>query len=64
MFVCFCFFWFFLEIYYRKAERKREGRKRGRPWPCGEKWEGRGRRSARDENKRGESLSAIGSFIW
>jgi hypothetical protein len=32
-----------LELYCRKAERKREGRKRerGRPWPHGEKGEGR-----------------------
>jgi hypothetical protein len=31
-----------LEVYFRKAERKREGRKkeRGQPWPCGEKGQG------------------------
>ena len=33
-----------LELYCRKAGRKREGRKRerGRPWPCGERGEERG----------------------
>jgi hypothetical protein len=41
-----------LELYCRKAGRKREGRKRerGRPWPCKENSEGRKR--ARDENKK------------
>lgn len=42
-----------LEFYCRKAERKREGRKKeaGRPWPRGERGEGRERRRARDESK-------------
>jgi hypothetical protein len=35
-----------LELYCRKAGRKKEGRKkeRGWPWPCGKKGEGRERR--------------------
>ena len=39
-----------LELYCRKAETKREGKKRERgwPWPCGERWEGRERRNARE----------------
>jgi hypothetical protein len=39
-----------LEFYYRKAGRKKEGRKRERGWPlpCGEKGEGRERREGRD----------------
>jgi hypothetical protein len=39
-----------LEFHYSKAERKGEGRKRERdqPWPCGEGWEGRERRRARE----------------
>ena len=47
-----------LELYCRKAGRKREGRKRerGQPWPRGERGEGRERRRARDESKKGESL--------
>lgn len=54
---CRSFFAFFflmvLEFYCRKAERKREGRKKeaGRPWPRGERGEGRERRRARDESK-------------
>jgi hypothetical protein len=37
-----------LELYCRKAERKRGGRKRerGQPWPDGETEEGRERRRA------------------
>ena len=47
-----------LELYCRKAGRKREGRKRerGQPWPRGEWGEGRERRRAKDESKKGESL--------
>jgi hypothetical protein len=39
-----------LELYYRKSEGRREGRKRERgwPWPRGEKGEGRERRRARE----------------
>ena len=50
-----------LELYCRKAERKREGRKRERgwPWPRGERGEGRERRRARDESKKGESLKRV-----
>jgi hypothetical protein len=48
-----------LELYCRKAERRREDRKeRGQPWPRGERWEGRERRRARDESKKGESLKS------
>jgi hypothetical protein len=38
-----------LELYCRKAGRKREGRKkqRGRSWTCGEKGEGREKESWR-----------------
>ena len=52
-----------LELYYRKAERKREGRKkeRGQPCPCVERGEGRERRRARDESKKGESLKRVRS---
>ena len=54
-----------LELYCRKAGRKREGgerrrererereRERDRPWP---RWGVGGRRSAKDEIKKGESL--------
>jgi hypothetical protein len=47
-----------LELYCRKAETKREGKKRERgwPWPCGERGDGRERRRARDESKKGQSL--------
>jgi hypothetical protein len=46
-----------LELYCRKSERKREGkRERGWPWPCGEKAEGRKKQRARDESKKDESL--------
>jgi hypothetical protein len=46
-----------LELYCRKAGRKREGRKRRDwPWPRGERGEGRERRRARDKSKKGESL--------
>jgi hypothetical protein len=36
-------FFMVLELYCRKAERKKEGRKRerGQPWPYGERGEGR-----------------------
>jgi hypothetical protein len=49
-----------LELYCRKAGRKREGRKRerGQPWPCGERGQGRERKRARDESKKGESLKS------
>ena len=49
-----------LELYYRKAGGKREGRKRERgwPWPRGERGEGRRRRMARDESKKDESLKS------
>jgi hypothetical protein len=36
-----------LELYYRKAGEKREGRKRDRPWPRGEKGVG-GEREKKD----------------
>jgi hypothetical protein len=45
-----------LELYCRKAERKREGRERGWPWPQGDREEGRERRRGREESKKGESL--------
>jgi hypothetical protein len=48
-----------LGLYCGKAGGKREGRKRERgwPWPRGERgWEGRERRRARDESKKGENL--------
>ena len=47
-----------LELYCRRAGRKKEGRKRerGRPRPRGKWGEGRERRRARDESKKGESL--------
>ena len=50
-----------LDLYCRKAERKREGKKkkRGWPWPRGERGEGRERRRARDESKKGESLKRV-----
>jgi hypothetical protein len=48
-----------LELYCREAGRKREGRKRGQPWPRGERWEGRERRRVRDESKKGESLTRV-----
>jgi hypothetical protein len=44
-----------LELYCRKAGRKREGRERGQPWPCGEGGRERERRRAREESKKGES---------
>ena len=45
-----------LELYFRKAGRKREGRKRERgwPWPHGER--GKGEREGGLESKKGESL--------
>jgi hypothetical protein len=48
-----------LELYCRKARRKREGRKkeRGQPWPHRERGEGR----ARNENKKGERLRKVRS---
>ena len=50
-----------LELYCRKPGGKREGkRERDWPWPCGEREERIGRRRARDENKRGESLRKRG----
>jgi hypothetical protein len=47
-----------LELYCRKTGRKRESRKkeRGQPWLCGERGEGRERRRARYESKKGEGL--------
>jgi hypothetical protein len=47
-----------LELYCRKAERKREGKKRETSYGHVESGERRRRRRARDENKRGESLRA------
>jgi hypothetical protein len=44
-----------LKLYCRKAERKREGRKREASHGHMERGEGRGRRPARDENHRGKS---------
>jgi hypothetical protein len=54
-----------LELYCRKTERKREGRKkeRGRPWPRGERGEGRVRRRAREESKKGESLKSSFTYL-
>jgi hypothetical protein len=44
-----------LELYYRKARVKREGRKeRDQPWPCGEK--GKGKRERELEGKKSEGL--------
>jgi hypothetical protein len=37
-----------LELYCRKAGRKREGRERGWPWPCGEREE----KGKREERRR------------
>jgi hypothetical protein len=47
-----------LELYCRKAGKKREGkmRERGQSWPHGERGGGREIRRARDESKKGESL--------
>ena len=47
-----------LGLYYRKAGRKREGRKRerGQPRPHGEGRERREKRKVRDESKRSESV--------
>jgi hypothetical protein len=50
-----------LELYCRKAERKREGRKKERGWlalpiAMWREGEGREKRRARDESKKGESL--------
>jgi hypothetical protein len=49
-----------LEIYSRKAERKREGSKRERERTAMTKWRegvrGRERRSAREESKKDESF--------
>jgi hypothetical protein len=47
-----------LELYCRKAGRKREGRKRerGRSWPRGGRGGGRERGRAREESKKCESL--------
>jgi hypothetical protein len=47
-----------LELYCRRAGRKREGRKRerGRPRSRGKWGEGRERRRARDKSKKSESL--------
>jgi hypothetical protein len=48
-----------LELYCRKAESKREGRKRerDRQWPCGER--GKGEREVGLESKKGESLKRV-----
>jgi hypothetical protein len=50
-----------LELYCRKAGRKREDRNRERdwPWPHGGGGGGRERRRARDESKKGESLKKL-----
>ena len=50
-----------LELYCRRAGRKKEGRKRKRvqPWPRGEKGEGREREEGL-ESKKGESLREQG----
>ena len=50
-----------LELYCRKAGRKRKGRKRerGRPWPHGERREGSERKRAREESKKDESLKRV-----
>jgi hypothetical protein len=49
-----------LELYCRKAGRKRECRKRekGWPWPHGERGEGKERR-VREESKNSESLKRV-----
>jgi hypothetical protein len=45
----------FEDIYFRKAEREREGkRSRGQPWTCGERGEGKGKRRVRGK-RQGES---------
>jgi hypothetical protein len=45
-----------LELYCRKAGRKRESRKRERGRSRGERGKGRERGGARDESKKGDSL--------
>jgi hypothetical protein len=45
-----------LELYCRKAARKREGRKRETSHGMWREGEGRERRRARDESKKGESI--------
>ena len=47
-----------LELYCRikQGEGEKVERERGRPWSHGERGEGRERRRARDERKKGESL--------
>jgi hypothetical protein len=54
-----------LELYCRKAGRKREGRKRerSRPWPRRERGEERERRRAREESKKDESLKTYSTFF-
>ena len=49
-----------LELYCKKAGRKREGRKRETTsHGHGEKGEGRERKRAREESKKGESLKRV-----
>jgi hypothetical protein len=48
-----------LELHCRKAGEKTEGRKRGRPWPRGEREEGREKRRSRDESKKGKAKQLL-----
>jgi hypothetical protein len=48
-----------LELYCRKAERKREGRKRERGWPWPRREGEKGEREGGLESKKGESLKSI-----
>jgi hypothetical protein len=47
-----------LELYCRKAGRKREGKRGKMDMATWREWEERERRRARDESKKGESLRA------
>jgi hypothetical protein len=57
-----------LELYCRKVERKREGRKRERvcPWPCGDRGEGRERegRLERKKVRAKESKKGISNSFY
>jgi hypothetical protein len=46
-----------LELYYRKAGRKRKGRKKGQLWLRGERGK---EREGGPESKKGESLRELG----
>ena len=50
-----------LELYYRRVKRERRLKERKGPaMASGEKGEGRGKRTARDESKKGKSLRERG----